>query len=218
VEEWAAEGYPASAMRNYLARLGWSHGDEEFFTDEQAIEWFDLDGIRKAPARFDTKKLASLSGQHIAAKDDAALVAEIQTYLTLSGQNALTDAQAKALTSAMYCLKDRAKTYPELLEKAHFVLAERPLERDDKSAQALDPVHIGILNELTPQLQNASWNRETLEALVGSLAERHNTKLGKLAAPLRAALAGRAVSPSVFDMMLVLGRDETVLRLGDVTS
>ena len=218
VEEWAAEGYPASAMRNYLARLGWSHGDEEFFTDAQAIEWFDLDGIRKAPARFDTKKLANLSGQHIAAKDDAALVAEIADFLSLSGQPPLTEAQADGLERAMYCLKDRAKTYPELLEKAHFVLASRPLERDDKSAQALDSVHIGILRELTPQLQNASWSRETLESLVGALAAKHDTKLGKLAAPLRAALAGRAVSPSVFDMMLVLGREETVLRLTDATT
>ncbi len=218
VEEWAAEGYPASAMRNYLARLGWSHGDEEFFTDAQAKEWFDLDGIRKSPARFDTKKLANLSGQHIAQTEDAALVAGNQDYLTLSGENRLTDSQEAALTSAMYCLKDRAKTYPELLEKAHFVLTSRPITRDDKSAKALDSVHIGILEELTPQLQNASWDRETLEDLVGSLAEDHNTKLGKLAASLRAALAGRAVSPSVFDMMLVLGREETVLRLSEATA
>ncbi|MEM7753963.1 MAG: glutamate--tRNA ligase family protein, partial [Pseudomonadota bacterium] len=218
VDEWAAEGYPASAMRNYLARLGWSHGDEEFFTDAQALEWFDLDGIRKAPARFDTKKLANLSGQHIAAKDDAALVAEIGEFLALSGEPELSQAQESALSEAMYCLKDRAKTYPELIEKAHFVLTSRPIQRDDKSAQALDSVHIGILIELTPQLQNASWNRETLEGLIGDLATAHDTKLGKLAAPLRAALAGRAVSPSVFDMMLVLGREETVLRLTDATT
>ena len=218
VEEWAAEGYPASAMRNYLARLGWSHGDEEFFTDAQAIEWFDLDGIRKAPARFDTKKLANLSGQHIAAKEDAALVAEIQTFLTLSGQEILTTQQEDALSRAMYTLKERAKTYPELIEKAQFALTSRPIMPDEKSAKSLDSVHIGILRELTPHLQNASWTREALEATVGSLAEEHNTKLGKLAAPLRAALAGRAVSPSVFDMMLVLGREETVLRLTDATS
>ncbi len=218
VEEWATEGYPAAAMRNYLARLGWSHGDEEFFTDAQAIEWFDIEGIRKAPARFDTKKLASLSGQHIAATDDAALVAQIQDFLTFTGQKTLTNTQLDGLARAMYCLKERAKTYPELLEKAHFVLAERPLDLDEKSAQALDSVHKGILSELTPQMQNASWNRETLEGLVGALAERHDTKLGKLAAPLRAALAGRAVSPSVFDMMLVLGREETVLRLTDATA
>ena len=218
VEEWAAEGYPASAMRNYLTRLGWSHGDEEFFTDAQAKEWFGLDAIRKAPARFDTKKLANLSGQHIAATEDAALIAEIQEYLTLSGQEALTDSQLNGLERAMYCLKDRAKTYPELLEKAAFVLNSRPIEPDEKSAKALDNVHIGILRELTPHLQNASWNRDTLENVVGSLAEAHGTKLGKLAGPIRAALSGRAVSPSVFDMMLVLGREETVHRLTDATA
>ncbi|MEM6385078.1 MAG: glutamate--tRNA ligase [Pseudomonadota bacterium] len=218
VEEWAAQGYPAAAMRNYLARLGWSHGDEEFFTDAQAVEWFDLAGIRKAPARFDTKKLANLSGQHIASMTDAALITGIQEYLTLSGQSTLTGTQEDALSQAMYCLKDRAKIYPELIEKANFVLSQRPIKPDEKSAISLDDVHIGILQELTPHLQNASWDRETLQGLVGSLAEEHNTKLGKLAAPLRAALAGRAVSPSVFDMMLVLGRDETVLRLTDATS
>ncbi|AZQ67262.1 glutamate--tRNA ligase [Silicimonas algicola] len=215
VEEWAAEGWPASAMRNYLARLGWSHGDDEFFTDAQAIQWFDLDGIRQAPARFDTKKLANLSGQHIAATDDAALVAQIQEYLSLSGQKALTPTQQSDLNRAMYCLKDRAKTYPELLEKAFFVLTGRPVEPDEKSAAALDAVSRSILLELTPHLRNASWNRDTLEAVVGGVATAHQTKLGKLAGPLRAALSGRSVSPSVFDMMLVLGREETVARLED---
>ena len=218
VEEWAAEGYPAAGMRNYLARLGWSHGDDEFFTTEQAIDWFDLTGIKKSPARFDTKKLANLCGQHIAAMDNAALLQGIQEYLTLSGHNAFTDSQVTDLERAMYCLKDRAKTYPELVDKAHFVLTSRPIERDDKSAQVLDTVHKGILRELTPHLQNGSWDRETLESTVQSLAEAHDTKLGKLAGPLRAALAGRAVSPSVFDMMLVLGREETVLRLSEATA
>jgi glutamyl-tRNA synthetase len=215
VEEWAAEGYPAPAMRNYLARLGWSHGDDEFFNDAQAIEWFDLGGIKKAPARFDTKKLANLSGQHIAAMDDAALVAGIQEFLTLSGQDRLTDDKAAALESAMYCLKERAKTYPEIIEKASFVLTSRPLEPDEKSAAALDLVSRGILKELTPHLQNASWTRDTLEGIVKSLAEAHGLGLGKLAGPLRAALAGRSVTPSVFDMMLVLGREETILRIAD---
>lgn len=215
VEEWAAEGYPASGMRNYLARLGWSHGDDEFFTDDQAKAWFDVDGIKKSPARFDTKKLANLSGQHIAATEDAALVTELQAYLTLSGKEKLTETRAKDLERAMYCLKERSKTYPELLEKASFILTDRPIQPDEKSLKMLDDVHKGILAELTPHLQNDSWDRETLEATVASTAEAHNTKLGKLAGPLRAALAGRSVSPSVFDMMLVLGRDETISRLQD---
>ena len=218
VEEWQAEGYPAAGMRNYLARLGWSHGDDEFFSTEQAIAWFGLDGIGKAPARFDTKKLLNVSGQHIAVMEDAALVGEIQGFLTASGQRELTETQSDDLQRAMYCLKDRARTYPELLEKAAFILLQRPIEPDERSLKALDPVSRGILMELTPHLQNASWNRDALEGVVQSLAEAHDLKLGKLAGPLRAALAGRAVSPSVFDMMLVLGRDETLLRLSDAAS
>ena len=116
----------------------------------------------------------------------------------------------------MYCLKDRARTFPELLDKAHFVLASRPIDIDEKSQRALNDVSRGILNELTPQLQNASWNRDTLEAVVAGVAEAHGLKLGKIAQPLRAALAGRTVSPSVFDMMLILGREETLARLKDV--
>ncbi len=215
-EEYQLMGYPAAGMRNYLARLGWSHGDDEFFTDAQAKEWFDLNGIGKAPARFDTRKLENLCGQHIAAADDAALVAEIEGFLAASGQPALTEHQKDGLSRAMYCLKERAKTFPELLEKAHFVLAERRIVPDDRTAAALDPVSRRILTELTPQLQNASWNRDALEAVVAAVAEANDTKLGKLAGPLRAALAGRSVSPSVFDMMLVLGREETLARLQDI--
>lgn len=216
-QEYQAMGYPAAGMRNYLARLGWSHGDDEFFTDAQAQDWFDFDGIGKSPARFDTKKLENLCGQHIAVSDDAALRQEICAYLEAAAQPALTDAQSQGLESAMYCLKDRARTFPELLEKAHFVLASRPLERDAKAEKALTSVSDGILEELTPQLQNASWTREELEALLNAFAEAHDTKFGKLAGPLRAVLAGRAVTPSVFDMMLILGREETLARLKDAT-
>ena len=113
----------------------------------------------------------------------------------------------------MYCLKERARTFPELIEKAHFVLTSRPLEIEEKAAKALDTVSRGILQSLTPHLQNASWTRDELEAVTSRIAEEHGTKFGKLAGPMRAALAGRAVTPSVFDMMLVLGRDETVARL-----
>ncbi|QMU57682.1 MAG: glutamate--tRNA ligase [Boseongicola sp.] len=215
VEEWQADGYPSAGMRNYLARLGWSHGDDEFFTTRQSIEWFGMEGIGKAPARFDTKKLLNLSGQHIAQMDDAALVAEIQNYLVAADKVPLSEVQASKLLDSMFCLKDRAKTYPELLEKASFVLSGRPVEQNEKSLKVLDETAQSLLIELTPHLQNVSWTRDTLEAIVQSLAEAHEMKLGKFAGPLRAALAGRSVSPSVFDMMLVLGRDETILRLTD---
>lgn len=214
-QEYQAMGYPAAGMRNYLARLGWSHGDDEFFSDAQARDWFNLGGIGKSPARFDTKKLENLSGQHIAVSDDAALRHEILDYLTAAQQPALNDAEANNLESALYCLKDRARTFPELIEKAHFILISRPIVPDQKAAKALASVSDGILIELTPQLQNVSWTRDDLETLLNSFAEAHDTKFGKLAGPLRAALAGRAVTPSVFDMMLILGRDETMARLND---
>jgi len=217
VEEYQALGYSAAGMRNYLARLGWSHGDDEFFTDSQAQSWFDLEHIGKSPSRFDFKKLANVSGQHIAQTENAALLHELQGYLAATAAPTLNDAQKLAFLKGVYCVKDRAKTMAELLEKSAFMLNARPLDFDQKAKQTLDIVSIGILIELTPQLQNVIWNREALEALVGILAESNNTKLGKLAAPLRAALSGRVVSPSVFDMMLVLGRDETIARLNDIS-
>ena len=214
-QEYQVMGYPAAGMRNYLARLGWSHGDDEFFTDAQALEWFDLDGIGKSPARFDLKKLENLCGQHIAASDDAALRQETETYLSAAGDPALTKRQADDLERAMFCLKDRARTFPELLEKAHFILTERPVEPDERASKALASVSDGILSDLTPHLQNASWTRDDLEGTLNAFAEARGAKFGKLAGPLRAALAGRAVTPSVFDMMLVLGREETLARIED---
>ncbi|WP_170344143.1 glutamate--tRNA ligase [Ruegeria atlantica] len=214
-QEYQAMGYPAAGMRNYLARLGWSHGDDEFFTDAQAKDWFDLDGIGKSPARFDLKKLENLCGQHIAISDDAALRQEIEAYLAAADLPPLTETQSSDLERAMYCLKDRARTFPELLEKAHFALTSRPIAPDEKAAKALATVSDGILTELTPHLQNVSWSRNELEEALNSFAESKELKFGKLAGPLRAALAGRAVTPSVFDMMLVLGREETLARLSE---
>ncbi|MBI1217609.1 MAG: glutamate--tRNA ligase [Rhodobacteraceae bacterium] len=213
LEEYQAMGYPAAGMRNYLARLGWSHGDDEFFSSEQAKSWFDLSGIGRAPARLDFKKLENLCGQHIAATDDAALLHEIEAYLAAAERPALSGTQQDGLLRAMYCLKDRAKTFVELIEKAHFALTDRPVLRDEAAQRALDPVSRGILAELTPQLQSASWDRDRLEAIIADVAGAHGLGLGKIAGPLRAALAGRSVSPSVFDMMLVLGREETIARL-----
>ena len=159
-----------------------------------------------------------MASHHIGAMDDNALVAEIERFLVAAQQPALSQSQKDGLAAAMYCLKDRARSLPQLLEKAHFFLTSRPIKLDEKSAATLDDVSRGILTELTPQLQNASWTRDTLEAIVSEVAERHDLKLGKLAPVLRAAIAGRAVSPSVFDMMLVIGRDETVARLADVAA
>ncbi|WP_458790430.1 glutamate--tRNA ligase [Yoonia sp. MH D7] len=216
--EYQALGYPAAGMRNYLTRLGWSHGDDEFFSDEQAKEWFELSGIGKSPARFDTKKLEHICGQHIAVADDAALLHEMQGYLAAIGMPDFTKEQKDGMLRAMYCLKERAKTFPDLIEKAHFILTDTPIVPDEKASAQLTDVFRSILSELTPQLQNVSWERDTLEGVVSEVAASHDMKLGKLAGPLRAALSGRPVSPSVFDMMLVLGRAETIARLTQVTA
>ncbi len=217
-DEYQKLGYPAAGMRNYLARLGWSHGDDEVFSDAQAREWFDLSGVGKAPGRFDFKKLENICGQQIAMAEDTALVEELEAFLAATAQDPLTPQQRDGLLHAMYCLKERAKSFPELIEKAHFVLTSTPVVPDAKAAKSLDAVSRGILDALTPQLQNASWTRDALEAEMNRFAEARETKFGKLAAPLRAALAGRSATPSVFDMMLVLGRDETLTRLNQAAA
>lgn len=218
VGDYQALGYPAAGMRNYLTRLGWAQGDAELFTTEQAKDMFGLDGIGRSPARLDFKKLESTCGWHLAQAEDAALLQELESYLVAAERPALTDAQRKLLSDALYCVKDRAKTFPELLDKAHFALVSRPVDIDAAAGKALDDVSRGILKELTLRLQNASWTKETLESILTEAATAHGIGFGKLAAPLRAALAGRSATPSVYDMMLVIGRDETISRLQDAAA
>jgi glutamyl-tRNA synthetase len=217
VEDYQLMGYPASGMRNYLARLGWSHGDDEFFSDAQAKDWFDLDAIGKSAARFDFKKLENLCGQHIARTQDAALLHDTLQYTRIKDGEDAAQKMSKRLLPTLYCIKERAKTYGELIEKANFILIDRPIQIDEKAMKNLPSNAISMLNTLTSQLQNVSWTREELEALGKTVAESFDTNFGKLAGPLRAALAGKTVTPSVFDMMLILGRDETIARLADVT-
>ncbi len=217
VEDYRAIGYPAEAMRNYLVKLGWSHGDDEFFTTAQAIDWFNLDAIGKAPARFDLKKLEALSGQHIRAMDDETLTEEVANFAAMQKNSPLTEQQRSTLLSAMPGLKERARTLAEILDMAHYFLGERPFVPDEKAAQQLDSVSRGMLKRLTSHLQNASWTPDEIEAHIRAFSETEGLKLGKVAQPLRAALTGRTISPSVFDVMATIGRDETLLRLEDAT-
>jgi glutamyl-tRNA synthetase len=209
-------GYPAAGMRNYLTRLGWAHGDAEIFTSDEAMRMFDLSGIGRAPARLDFKKLENTCGHHMAMADDAALLHELTAFLAAAGLPALTAVQATRMKDALPFLKKSAKTFPELLEKASFLMISRPVVPDAKAAEALDSVSRGILKSLTPRLQSASWTKEALEPILTETASEHGLGFGKLAAPLRAAIAGKSVTPSVYDMMLVIGRDETIARLADV--
>jgi glutamyl-tRNA synthetase len=154
----------------------------------------------------------------MAMADDAALLHELKAYLAAAGHQALTQAQNDLMMQALPFLKKSAKTFQELIDKAYFLMISRPVVRDEKAAEALDAVSRGILQSLTPRLQNASWAKEALEPVLNQIAEENGIGFGKLAAPLRAAIAGRTVTPSVYDMMLVIGRDETVARLRDATS
>lgn len=218
VEEYQTMGYPAAGMRNYLTRLGWAHGDAEIFTSAEAMRMFDLSGIGRAPARLDFKKLENTCGHHMAMADDAALLHELEAYLAASGREALSTPQEGRMKLALPFLKKSAKTFQELMEKAAFLLVDRPIVRDQRASEALDTVSRGILKSLTPRLQNASWTKDALEPILNQIAAENGIGFGKLAAPLRAALAGRTVTPSVYDMMLAIGREETVARLSDAAA
>jgi glutamyl-tRNA synthetase len=217
VEEYQAMGYPAAGMRNYLTRLGWARGDAEIFTSAEAMKMFDLSGIGRAPARLDFKKLENTCGHHMAMAEDAALLHELQAYLAAAGSAPLSEMQKDRMVGALPFLKKSAKTFPELMEKSAFLLIKRPIVPDEKAREALDAVSRRILTTLTPRLQNAHWTKEALEPILTDVAADNGIGFGKLAAPLRAAIAGRTVTPSVYDMMLIIGREETVARLSDAS-
>jgi glutamyl-tRNA synthetase len=221
-QDYRAMGYLPIALRNYLVRLGWSHGDDEIMSTEQLIEWFDITDINKAAARFDMKKLEDLNGHYIRSSTDAELVRRIRELLPLveGGPNIAAkldkqDGWAK-LVAAMPGLKERAKTLRELIDSAQYLVAERPLKLDDKAEKLLDVESRKIISALLPRLEAApKWQGTELEAVARDFAEETGAKLGKVAQPLRAALTGRSVSPPVFDVMAVLGRDEAIARLQD---
>jgi len=217
IEAYRDMGYPPEAMRNYLARLGWSHGDDDFFTTKQAVEWFNLESIGKSPARFDFKKLDHLSGQHIRAMDNTTLLTEIEAFVASQHLSPLSQYHRQMFIDGMDGLKERAKTFPELLEIAHYFLGERPFKPDEKAGHFLNTVSRGMLNRLTSRLRDATWNQDNLEAEIRAFSEVEELKLGKVAQPLRVALTGRTVSPSVFDMMVRLGKEETIARLEDAS-
>jgi glutamyl-tRNA synthetase len=221
VEAYRAMGYLPEALLNYLARLGWSHGDDEVMSIAEMIHWFDITDVNKGAARFDFAKLEALNGVHMRAMDDATLTKIlIETLPHLPNGEALAsklDDKARAqLLQAMAGLKERAKTLVELADSAQFIVAERPLALDEKAAAILDAEAGNILGGLLPGFGAlGEWSAATTEAVVRDYAERSGLKLGKVAQPLRAALTGRSTSPGVFDVLAVLGREESLARIGD---
>ena len=221
VDAYRAMGYLPQAMRNYLARLGWSHGDDEIFSTEQMIEWFDLDHCGKSAARFDFVKLENLNGHYMRHTEDAELLEALIAFLPHVEDGAahlakLNDDLRQKLLAAMPGLKDRAKNLNELKTNAAYLFAERPLAMDAKAKQILDDGGSEALAGLIPALQKTeSWQAADLEAEVKAHAEAQGLKLGKIAQPLRAALTGTTSSPGIFDVLAVLGREESLGRIQD---
>ncbi|MBL0934051.1 MAG: glutamate--tRNA ligase [Rhizobiaceae bacterium] len=221
VEAYREMGYLPAALRNYLVRLGWSHGDDEIMSLDQMIEWFEIEDVNKGAARFDFAKLEALNGVYMRQSDDADLLARLEATLPyLPGGDemvaALTPERRAQLLAAMAGLKDRAKTLVELKDGAAFLFAARPLPMEEKAEQILADGGRAVVRDLLPRLETVSdWSAQSTEAVVRTYAEETGLKLGKAAQPLRAALTGRSVSPGVFDVLAVLGREESLGRLRD---
>jgi glutamyl-tRNA synthetase len=214
VEAYRDMGYLPEAMRNYLLRLGWSHGDDEIIPTEKAIELFDLAGIGRSAARFDLKKLESINAHYMREMSDGALAGEALAFAQRIDPGRSFDAILRArLAAAMPFLKPRAKTLVELLEKGDFLFISGTPAIDKAAAAALTPETRGWLRRLALELEGADWNTSAIEACTRGFAEREGIKLGDIAQPLRAALTGRTASPPVFDVLAVLGREEALTRI-----
>ncbi len=224
VDAYRAMGYLPAALRNYLVRLGWSHGDQEIFSTEEMIAAFDLPAIGRSAARFDFAKLENLNGHYIRNSGDKELVAAFEDVLNFlpngpDVQAKLTPVSRAQLLEAMPGLKERAKTLVELVDSAAFIFAERPLPIEPKAAALLTPETRQLLARLHEVLAVVDpWGAATAEAAVRAFAEAGALKLGAIAQPLRVALTGRTTSPGIFDVLAVVGKAETLARLADQAS
>ena len=218
LEAFRDQGFLPAALRNYLLRLGWAHGDDEVISTEQAIAWFDFDGIGKSAARFDFAKLENLNGVYLRGSDDAELVDLIAPRLAETVGRSLDHGDRARLLAGMDGLKQRTKTLTELADNAAFYVRSRPLGMTEKAAGLLTDEAVALLGRLADAISGlATWDEPAVEGAVRQVAESEGLKLGKLAQPLRAALTGSTVSPGIFEVAAVLGRDETLARLADIT-
>ena len=215
-EAYRDMGFLPEAIRNYLLRLGWGHGDAEIISTEQAIEWFDLDGCGRAPSRFDMAKLTNLNGHYMREADNARLAGLVAPRIEALVGHPLNDGDLAILEQAMTGLKERAKTLVELAESAAFFFRARPLALDDKAAKQLDGDGRQTLAAFAQILAaTENWRQDVMEEHARQFAETRELKLGKLAQPLRSALTGSTVSPPIFEVMQILGREECLGRIQD---
>ncbi len=219
VDAYRDMGFLPEAVCNYLLRLGWSHGDDEIISRDQAVEWFGLDGVGRSPARFDIDRLTSLNAHYMREADDGRLIELIRPILDDRLGATLGGEAERRVSSGLPDLKSRAKTVTELADNSVFYAADRPLRLDDKAARLLDGDARDMLRTLRPALAGLDdWNAEAVETAVRAFVASHDIKLGRVAQPLRASLTGSTVSPGIFDVAAVLGREETLARLDDATS
>jgi len=218
VEAYRDMGFLPEALRNYLLRLGWSHGDAEIISTEEAIAWFDLDAVGRSAARFDLTRLTNLNGHYLRAADNAKLVELVIPFIAALLGHEPSPEQRRRLCAGMPGLKQRANTLVELAESGLFYARERPIPIEEKAAKLLDGAARQILGRLRQRLSGfGDWREAALEAEIRAFAEAENVGLGQVAQPLRAALTGLKVSPGIFDIMATLGRDEVLGRLDDVS-
>ena len=221
VEAYRAMGYLPEAMRNYLARLGWSHGDDEIFSTDQLVEWFNLESIGKSAARFDFAKLENLNGHYIRHTPDDRLLAQFIDFLPHAEggpelKAKIDERMMAKLLRAMGGLKERAKTLVELMNGSRFLFAERPLPMDEKASQIIRDGGSEVLAGVLGVLERVdNWLAQDIEIAVKTYADSAGLKLGKVAQPLRAALTGTSTSPGIFDVLEVLGKEESLARLRD---
>ena len=209
-------GFLPEALFNYLLRLGWGYGDEEIFSREDATRWFDLAQVGRSPSRFDVKKLENLNGHYIREADDRRLAALIDHRIEGALNRGLDAGDVDLLARAMAVLKPRAKDLNELAEGALFLFKTRPLDMDEKAEALLERSARDLLALVHDRLSRAAeWTAEATEQAVREVAEAEGVKLGQVAQPLRAALTGRATSPGIFDVLMLLGRDESLARVAD---
>ena len=219
IDAYRDMGYLPEALLNYLLRLGWSHGDDEIISREQAVEWFDIADVNRGAARFDFDKLSSLNAHYLKASDNEHLVDLIRPGIEKSlGATADTTARTR-LTDGMTSLKDRAKTLNELIDISLFYVRNRPLELDNKAAKLLTEDARRLLAQLAGFLASVDpWSIDAIDAAIHEFADREGVKLGQIAQPLRAALCGTTTSPGIFEVAGILGKDEVLGRIGDVTA
>ena len=209
-------GFLPEALFNYLLRLGWGYGDEEIISREDATRWFDLAQVGRSPSRFDVKKLENLNGHYIREADDRRLAALIDHRIEGALNRGLDAGDVDLLARAMAVLKPRAKDLNELAEGALFLFKTRPLDMDEKAEALLERSARDLLALVHDRLSRAAeWTAEATEQAVREVAEAEGVKLGQVAQPLRAALTGRATSPGIFDVLMLLGRDESLARVAD---